>query len=114
MEMLNFNEVLAKAGWTEDSIKKIYHGGDHVCRCGCAGKYFKRGTPGFTRAINALRKGFMTESEGDKVFVVGYGHNEMQTSNGVEIDKTCYINIPEASDPRHNRCYCLYCEDLSE
>ena len=107
MEMLNLAEVLKKANWTEDSIKRIYHGGDHVCRCGCAGKYFERGTIGFTRALNTLRKGFMTETAGDKVWVSGYGHNEMQTSEGIDI-KSDYINIPEANDPRHNKCYCLY------
>ena len=107
MTKFNLAETLTKAGWTEDSIKRIYHGGDHVCRCGCAGRYFDRGTQGFTRALNALRKGFMTESEGDKVWVSGYGHDEMQTSDGVEIDSV-YINIPEAKDPRHNKCYCLY------
>ena len=107
MEMLDFAETLKKAGWTEDSITRIYHGGDHVCRCGCAGKYLDRGTKGFARALNALRKGFMTESRGDKVWVSGYGHNEMQTSDGVEIYGNC-INIPEANDPRHNKCYCLY------
>ena len=107
MEMLNFAETLAKAGWTEESIAKIYHGGDHVCRCGCAGKYFERGTKGFTRALNALRKGFLTESNGDNIWVSGYGHNEMQVSEGIDI-RTDYINIPEANDRRHNKCYCLY------
>ena len=108
MEMFNFANALKTAGWTEDSIKRIYHGGDHVCRCGCAGNYFECGTVGFTRALNALRKGFMTESKGDKVWVQGYGHDEEQTSDGVEIARNCYINVPIADDPRHNKCYCLY------
>lgn len=107
MTKLNFAETLAKAGWTEDSITKIYHGGDHVCRCGCAGKYFERGSVGFTRALNALRRGFTTEEDGDMVFVTGYGHNEMQRSNGVEAALN-FINIPEAEAANHNRCYCLY------
>ena len=107
MEMLNLTEVLRKAGWTESSIKRIYHGGDHVCRCGCAGNYFERGTPGFTRALNALRKGFMTESKGDVVYVTGYGHRENQVSDGIDFGGS-YINIPIATDLRHNKCYCLY------
>ena len=107
MEMFNLANTLKKAGWTEDSITRIYHGGDHVCRCGCAGKYFDRGTKGFTRVLNALRKGFMTESEGEEVWVYGYGHDEKQISDGVEINGN-YINVPEANDPKHNKCYCLY------
>lgn len=107
MEMFNLANTLAEAGWTEESITKIYHGGDHVCRCGCAGRYFRRGTPGFTRALNALRKGFMTESKGDKLHVSGYGHNEIQRSKGVDANLN-YINIPIFDDPRHNKCYCLY------
>lgn len=111
MKLFNLDETLKLAGWTEDSIKKIYHGGDHVCRCGCAGNYFDRGSVGFKRALNALKRGFLTEERGDKVYVTGYGHNEFQISDGVEIDKRCYINVPIADDPRHNKCYCLYCED---
>ena len=107
MTKFNLNETLAKAGWTEDDITRIYHGGDHVCRCGCAGRYFDRGSHGFTRALNALKKGFMTESAGDKVHVTGYGHDEVQTSEGIDI-RTDYINIPEFDTPNHNRCYCLY------
>lgn len=107
MEMLNLSKTLAAAGWTEESITRIYHGGDHVCRCGCAGTYFERGTTGFTRALNKLRKGFMTESKGDKVYVTGYGHNEMQTSDGIDAQLN-FINIPEAGAANHNRCYCLY------
>ena len=108
MKQFNLNETLAQAGWTEDTIQKIYHGGDHVCRCGCAGRYFLRGERGFTRALNTLRKGFLTEEAGDKVYVTGYGHNEMQISNGISIYPKCYINIPIATDPRHNKCFCLY------
>ena len=78
-----------------------------MCRCGCAGNYFERGTRGFTRALNVLRKGFMTEAKGDVVYVSGYGHDENQVSDGIDIGDT-YINIPEWSDPRHNKCYCLY------
>ena len=107
MEMLDFNKLLETANWKEEDIDRIYHGGDHVCRCGCAGTYFERGSRGFTRALNALKRGFMTESAGDKVHVTGYGHNEVQTSEGIDI-KTDYINIPEYAAPNHNRCYCLY------
>lgn len=107
MKMLNFDETLKSAGWTEESITKIYHGGDHVCRCGCAGNYFERGTRGFTRALNALKRGFMTEEKGDKVWVSGYGHDEEQVSDGIDFGGS-YINIPEADASNHNRCYCLY------
>jgi len=109
MKQFNLNETLAKAGWTENSIKKIYRGGDHVCRCGCAGRYFERGDRGFTRALNELRRGFLTEEEGDKVYVSGWGHNEEQISDGIDI-QCDYINIPIATDPRHNKCFCLYRE----
>ena len=111
MKMFNLDETLKSAGWSEDSIAKIYHGGDHVCRCGCAGRYFERGTLGFSRAMRKLREGFLTEEKGDKVYVSGYGHNEEQTSEGVEIEPGCYINVPVADDPRHNKCYCLYRKD---
>lgn len=107
MEILDFNKLLETAGWKEEDISRIYHGGDHVCRCGCAGRYFERGSRGFTRALNALKRGFMTESAGDKVHVTGYGHNEVQISEGIDIE-TDYINIPEYNAPNHNRCYCLY------
>lgn len=107
MTKFNLAETLSKAGWTEDSITLIYHGGDHVCRCGCAGKYFEPGSVGFKRAMNALRRGFITEEKGDTVFVTGYGHNEMQVSDGVELGGN-YINIPIAADAQHNKCYCLY------
>ena len=110
MKQFNLNETLVKAGWTEDTIKKIYHGGDHVCRCGCAGRYFKRGDRGFTRALNELRRGFLTEEKGDKIYVSGWGHDEEQISDGIDIQRD-YINVPIADDPRHNKCYCLYCED---
>ena len=107
MKLFNLDEALKLAGWTEESITKIYHGGDHVCRCGCAGKYFERGTVGFTRALNALKRGFMTEEKGEQVYVSGYGHNEYQISDGVDAQLN-YINVPEYDAPNHNRCYCLY------
>lgn len=107
MTKFNLDETLAAFGWKESDITKIYHGGDHVCRCGCAGNYFDRGTRGFTRALNALRRGFNTETAGEKVFVSGYGHNEEQVSDGVSCGGN-YINIPEFDAPNHNKCYCLY------
>lgn len=107
MENFNLEKTLAGAGWTEDSIKRIYHGGDHVCRCGCAGRYFERGSIGFSRAMHKLRKGFVTESKGDEVYVTGYGHDEIQVSDGV-VNGGIYINIPIYTDPHHNKCYCLY------
>ena len=110
MKQFNLNETLTEAGWTEDIIQKIYRGGDHVCRCGCAGKYHLRGSRGFTRALNELRRGFLTEEAGDKVYVTGCGHNEEQTSEGIDIKRDSYINIPIATDPRHNKCFCLYRE----
>ena len=110
MKQFNLNETLTEAGWTENTIQKIYHGGDYVCRCGCAGKYFLRGSLGFTRALNELRRGFLTEEAGDKVHVTGWGHDEDVTSEGIDIKRDSYINIPIATDPRHNKCYCLYRE----
>ena len=71
-------------------------------------KYYLRGERGFTRALNELRRGFLTEEAGDKVHVTGWGHNEEQTSKGIDIAPNCYINIPIATDPRHNKCFCLY------
>ena len=105
MKQFNLNETLTEAGWTEDTIQKIYYGGDLVCRCGCAGKYYLRGERGFMRALNKLRRGFLTEEAGDKVHVTGWGHDEE-----IDIAPNCYINIPIATDPRHNKCYCLYRE----
>ena len=34
----------------------VYSGQDEVCRCGCKGSYFPKGTVGFTRAVNRARK----------------------------------------------------------
>ena len=110
MKQFNLNETLTEAGWTEDTIQKIYRGGDHVCRCGCAGKYHLRGSRGFTRALNELRRGFLTEEKGDKIHVTGWGRDEDMTSDGIDIAPNCYINIPIATDPRHNKCFCLYRE----
>lgn len=108
MKQFNLKETLAEAKWTEDDIAYIYRGGNYVCRCGCAGKYFHRGERGFTRALNELRRGFLTEEAGDKVHVTGYGHDEDMTSEGIDIEPDSYINVPIATDPRHNKCFCIY------
>ena len=48
---------LKKPRFTAEEITKIYVGGDRVCRCGCAGKYFNKGEEGFeSRAKRFLKK----------------------------------------------------------
>lgn len=86
--MTKLDEILKLNGWNESDITKIYYGKSHCCRCGCRGTYHERGSRGFTKAMNALKRGVlaMPTSKDD----VG--------SNYINIDLE-YTN---------DKCYCLY------
>ena len=107
---LDLNAVLAEIGKTPADIKKIYHGLDHCCRCGCGGKYFYRDKPedkhGFTRAMNKLLSGkFEVREKGEEHFVKLHGCNEV--CEGIDVGPSkIYVNIPEANTD--DKCYCLY------
>ena len=103
---MKLEAILAPAGWTVESITKIYSGLDHCCRCGCGGKYHERGTIGFKRILNKLIAGKVVPyPAGTERFVMGGGHNELLTEDGLDYGDN-YINIP--IDGTSNRCYCLY------
>lgn len=93
---------LSRKNRTIDQITKIYHGLENCCRCGCGGKYFKRGTRGFTRALNTIQKPkFKALAEGEL----------MHTSYGVAICRgidhgSNYLDIPYNANT--DKCYCLY------
>lgn len=114
---MKLEKILAPAGWTIDSITRIYSGLDHCCRCGCGGKYHERGTIGFKRILNKLITGKVTPyPKGKKRWVTGAGHNEVIVEVGIDYGGAAYdgempksfnyINIP--IDETSNRCYCLY------
>ena len=115
---MKLDAILAPAGWTADSITRIYSGLDHCCRCGCGGKYHDRGTVGFKRILNKLIAGKVTPyPTGTPRYVKGGGHNELLDEPGLDYGGSAfdggkipanveYINIP--IDGTSNRCYCLY------
>lgn len=101
---MNLDEVLKQANWTEESIVKIYHGFDNCCRCGCGGRYFDRGTPGFNRALNKIRSDkFVVRPKGEVHNAPR--HEGKVVCEGLMIDGN-YINIPEQGT--NDKCYCLY------
>lgn len=86
MKTTTLAKLLAKAGWTEESIKKVYYGRDHHCRCGCGGDYFEAGTDRFKKELDKLREEF--------------------SDDGIEIDERGFINIPDPEGD--DMCWCLY------
>ena len=116
---MTLDEILKPAGWTIDSIKRIYSGLDHCCRCGCGGTYHDQGTIGFKRILNKLVAGKVTPYPKGKLrHVTGAGHDEVINEVGIDYGGSAYddngkipasfnyINIP--IDETSNRCYCLY------
>ena len=53
---MNVAEYLSQKTKEGRSIETIYTGLEMGCRCGCAGRYFKPGEKGFTRAYNKALK----------------------------------------------------------
>ncbi len=115
---MKLEDIIKPAGWTIDSITRIYSGLDHCCRCGCGGKYHERGTRGFKIILNKLIAGKVTPyPAGKKRYGRGGGHNEEIEEVGIDDGGSAYengkmpvnvdyINIP--IDETSNRCYCLY------
>ena len=87
-----------KYGLRVKDITQIYHGGNNVCRCGCAGNYFKPGDRGFTRALNRIQKADF------KLLPLG--------KDDIDKDKV-YLNLPYDADFRNGmgKCYCLYFDE---
>lgn len=83
-------KILAHVGWKEDSIKRLYYGKSHCCRCGCGGKYHERGSRGFKRYMNMLKRGVMLAHDWTKA----------------DISSRCYVNVDLAGT--NDRCICLY------
>lgn len=52
---MKINEWIKQA-IADGKIYTVYSGIDNGCRCGCKGKYFKRGDKTFHRAFNAAVK----------------------------------------------------------
>lgn len=79
------SEVEAKMAEVFDKINhatKVYSGRDHVCRCGCAGKYYYAGDKLFktivNRAIKKIAEGNELEVQSDYVNV-SYGDDRAYT-----------------------------------
>ena len=108
---MNLEEELHKHGLHVSDIKKIYHGLNNACRCGCKGKYFKVGSIGFKCVINRIQKDNLVPlSAGVKIWAPS--RRCMIKSEGVTFvsgtnDKfDGYLNIPYDAD--FDKCYCLY------
>lgn len=100
---MDLNKYLSKVGKTTADIQRIYHGLNRCCRCGCGGKYFERGSAGFTRAMNKMQnKSFEPLAEGDLVHMP---NGQTYKSEGIDIDKV-YVNIPYNAE--NDKCYCIY------
>jgi len=72
---------------------KIYYGKDHHCRCGCGGRYAKRGERTFKTYVTKLKKAI----EGG---LVRDPDTEHFATDG-------FVNIP-VGERCLDRCYCLY------
>jgi len=95
-------KTLASRKRTIDQITRIYSGRENCCRCGCGGKYFDRGTVGFTRAINKMKRDdFKPLPKGADMWA-NYGRC---VCRGVEFGEN-YCDIPYNAD--NDKCYCLY------
>lgn len=86
--MKNLIEILKLNNWKESDITQIYYGKSHACRCGCCGTYHERGSRGFTKALNALKRGVLA----------------LPTSKDDVGSNYININLEYTND----RCYCLY------
>lgn len=100
---MDLSKYLSKVGKTVNDVQKIYHGLDHCCRCGCGGKYFKRGSVGFTRAMNTMQSdSFEPLKPGD---IVHTRDGRVLKSESVDVDMI-YVNIPYNGET--DKCYCIY------
>jgi len=86
---MKLDEILRLAGWTEDSVTRLYVGKSHACRCGCCGDYFDRGTPEFEEAMQKLRDGVE--------LVHDFGPDDLGPN---------YVNVD--TDEDEDTCICLY------
>ena len=85
-------DILACFGKTIDSVKQIYSGKDHACRCGCCGKYFVRAEDSFNRALKRVTSLIKT--------------NKVHIDQIVaDPDDDGYVNIPDGTN---DHCYTLY------
>ena len=88
-------EEVQKPNIATEEITKVYVGGNYVCRCGCAGKYFNRGEKGFESRANRfirLWKDYEPAFED-----VGYNYRNISTAAprgkyGTGRAITAYIN----------------------
>jgi len=89
---MDIEAILKERGLAAGDIRQIYYGGDHVCRCGCKGRYADRGTPLFARYMTQLAKAPLA--------------GPVETAE----DK-CWVNLPTDASTYVGRCFCLYFRD---
>jgi hypothetical protein len=80
--------ALEELGFTLTDIKRIYHGKDEYCRCGCGGRYFSNNSRGFALARNKMINGVAATKV---VFDTQY---------------RSWLNVSLAN--QDNKCYCIY------
>lgn len=101
---MRLEETLAQFGHKIEDITKIYHGKDHNCKCGCAGRYFSREDRGFKLALSKMQKDkFQPLVKGEDMWfsqACKWG-----TTDGVTGDEI-YVNIPYGRES--DKCYTLY------
>ena len=91
MKQMTLEEILNLADWVESDITKVYVGKSHVCRCGCCGDYFYKGSEEFDKVISDLKDG------------VHLIHDFTDSDLGVN-----YINIDTDDTTDEGECVCLY------
>ena len=89
---MDIEAILKERGLAAGDIRQIYYGGDHVCRCGCKGKYADPGTPLFKRYMTMLAKAPLA--------------GPVETAE----DKY-WVNLPTDASTDVGRCFCLYFRD---
>jgi len=89
---MELEKTLNEHGLKAEDVRQIYYGGDHVCRCGCKGRYANRGTPLFKRYMTNLSKA--------------------RPVGEIEVAPDKYwVNIPVDDSTDMGRCFCLYFRD---
>ena len=75
-----------KPGFVAEAATKIYVGGDRVCRCGCAGNYYARGTEKFDKALKRFARLWPKYEIGK--YDVGDNYLNIRTSNPERVEPT--------------------------
>ena len=86
---MNLDKILESVSRKNDTITRIYYGGDHCCRCGCKGHYANRGTPLFRRYLKKI---------------------ESTALAGVVEADLNWVNLPVEVSTEVGKCFTLYFE----